>query len=444
VLPADGAGGSGAVAGALPWVVAGVLLAALAFAIVVTTPWDPLGDVGGVEADVGRDFSAAEQSAADDYQSRIRPPSYLGLAVGLGVTVVLGLTTLGARIVSAAARPVGGGWVWQVLLGGLAVLLVVRLSTIAFSAWAESVRRDGGLSTRSWAEWAADIAKSFGLQAAATLLALLIFVGLARALPRWWWAVGAVAAAGFVVALAFAYPLVIEPVFNKFTSLPDGELRTSLLAMAEQDGVPIDDVLEADASRRTTTLNAYVSGLGATRRIVVYDTLVAQSPPEQVRNVVAHELGHAAEGDVRDGTLLAALAAAVGVCALGGLLAWPWLLGRAGANGAHDPRVLALVLAVVAVAGLVTAPVQAVVSRRVETRADLHALDLTRDAQTFAEMQRSLALAAKTDLDPPAILFGMFASHPTAPQRIAFARTWAHLHDAPEPVDLAPVAGSGR
>jgi len=443
LLPGDGTGGSEGPS-VLPWVVTAVLLAAVAFSIVVTTPWDPLGGTDAVEADAGRDFGPAEQAEADAYQSRIRPPTYIGLGVGLAVTIVLGLTTLGARIVTVAARPVGGGWVWQVLLGGLAVLAIVRLSTIAFSAWAESVRREFGLSTRSWVGWAADIAKSFGLQLAGTLLALMVLVALARAMPRWWWAVSAVAAAGFVVALAFVYPLIVEPVFNRFTPLPDGELRTSLLALAEQDGIEIDEVLEADASRRTSTLNAYVSGLGATRRIVVYDTLVEQSPPEQVRNVVAHELGHTAEQDVRNGTLQAALAAAAGVCALGGLLAWPWLLGRAGAAGAHDPRVLALVLAIVAVLGLVTAPVQALVSRRVETRADIHALNLTRDPQTFAEMQRALALAAKSDLDPPAIIFGTFASHPTTPQRIAVARTWAHMHDVPEPADLAPVAGSGR
>jgi STE24 endopeptidase len=443
LLPGDGADGSGG-PGLLPWVLAVVLLAAVAFTIVLATPWDPLGGTEAVEADAGRDFSAAEQADTDAYQSRIRPPTYLGLGVGLAVTIVLGLTTLGARIVTTAARPAGGGWVWQVLLGGLAVLAVVRLSTIAFSAWAESVRRAFGLSTRSWVGWAADVAKSFGLEVAGTLLALIVLVALARAMPRWWWAVAAVAAAAFVVALAFVYPLIVEPVFNKFTPLPDGELRTSLLAMAEQDSVAIDDVFEADASRRTSTLNAYVSGLGATRRIVVYDTLVEQSPPEQVRNVVAHELGHAAEQDLLQGTLLAALAAAAGVCALGGLLAWPWLLSRAGAAGAHDPRVLALVLAIVAMLGLVTAPVQALVSRRVETRADIHALTLTGDPQTFAEMQRALALAAKTDLEPPAIIFGTFASHPTTPQRIAVARTWARMHDVPEPANLAPVAGSGR
>ena len=84
-----------------------------------------------------------------------------------------------------------------------------------------------------------------------------------------------------VVLVSFAYPVVVEPVFNKFTPMPDGPLRTSLLQLAREDGVPVKDVLVADASRRTTSLNAYVSGIGATRRIVVYDTLVDTAPPER-------------------------------------------------------------------------------------------------------------------------------------------------------------------
>ena len=92
------------------------------------------------------------------------------------------------------------------------------------------------------------------------------------------WAWAAMATAGLVVAGSFAYPVVIEPVFNSFTSLQQGQLREDLLALAERDGVPVKDVLVADASRRTTALNAYVSGFGGSRRIVVYDTLVRQAP----------------------------------------------------------------------------------------------------------------------------------------------------------------------
>lgn len=431
-------------ADAAPWIVLALLLAALAVAVVLTTPWDALQGAPVQSAEPDRDFAPAEQAESDAYQSAIRPPVYLGLAVGLAVPLVLGFTPLGAGLVTAAARPLGGGWVWQVLVGGLAVLSAVRLATLAFSAWAESVRRDYGLSTRSWGGWAADLAKGFGLQVAGTLLGVLLLVALARVLPRWWWVAGAVAAAALVVALSFVYPLVVEPVFNRFSPLEDGELRTSLLQMAEDDGVPVEDVLIADASRRTSTLNAYVSGFGATRRIVVYDTLLDQAPAEQVRTVVAHELGHAAEHDVRNGTLLGALLAAAGVCALGGLLGWSWLHARAGADGAHDPRVLVAVLAIVGLLGFLTAPMQGLVSRRVETRADVHSLDLTGDPTTFTEMQRSLALASHSDLDPPMLTYVLFASHPTAPERIALARSWADVNDAPEPPDLAPVGESGR
>lgn len=430
--------------GAAPWIAAAVLFAALVAVVVTTTPWQLFGDARPemVATDPGRDFTAEEQLAAKEYRSQIRPPSYLHLGVSLALALLLGLTPLGARIVSAAARPLGGRWIWQVLLGGLAILLVTRVATLPLSAWAESVQRRYGLSTRDWGGWVQDVGRSFGLQLVATLLAVLALVACARMLPRWWWVAAAGAAAALVVVVSFAYPLLVEPVFNTFRPMEDGELRTSLLDLAERDGVGVDEVLVADASRRTSTLNAYVSGFGATHRIVVYDTLLDQSPPEEVRSIVAHELGHVADDDVRNGTLIGAAAAAAAVCGLAGLLSWPWLLNRAGSAGAADPRVLALVLALVAVLGVLSAPGQNLISRRIETRADVHALDLTRDPATFARMQRSLALASYADPSPAAVVFGMFASHPTNPQRIALARTWARRNGVDEPPALAPLPGA--
>src|SRR5690606_5468396 len=330
-------------------------------------------------------FTPAEQAAAQRYQADIRPPVYSNLAVGLGVALLLGLTPLGARLVTAAARPLGGGWVWQVLLGGLAVLLVMRLATLPLAAWAESVRRSYGLSTRDWPGWLGDVGRGLGVQVVGTLAALLVLIALARAVPRGWWLPAAGAAAVLVVAVSFAYPVVVEPVFNRFTPMPDGQLRTSLVELAGAGGVDVEEVLVADASRRTTTLNAYVSGLGATHRIVVYDTLLERAPEAEVRSIVAHELGHTAHHDVRNGTLL------------GGLLSWRWLLDRSGAEGGGDPAVVPLVLAVVTVLSLVAAPVENLLSRRVETRADVFALDLTRDPETFVRMQHSLAVTAHSD-----------------------------------------------
>jgi len=423
-----------------------VLAVALVVALLLTTPWDPLGvpEADRVAVSPERDFAAGEQALAAEYRRLVRPFSYLGLAVSLGVTLVLGLTALGARLISTVGRRLRRGWVVQVLAGGLLLLVVVRLASLPFAARVEAVRMQYGLSTRSWWGWVGDVLRSFALNVGLTLLAVLALVALARALPRGWWAVAAAGGAALVLVVSFTYPLVVEPVFNRFTPMPEGELRDSLLALAESDGVPVDEVLVADASRRTSTLNAYVSGFGATRRIVVYDTLLDGAPADEVEMVVAHELGHAAERDVLRGTLLGALGVAAVVCLLAFLLQRPSLLRRAGAAGPGDPRVVALVLALVALLSFASGPLENLVSRRIETRADLHALELTRDPETFASLQRSLALASLADLDPPAVAFALFASHPAAPMRIAFARTWAEASGAPPVQDLAPVAGSPR
>ncbi len=140
-----------------------------------------------------------------------------------------------------------------------------------------------------------------------------------------------------VAAASFGYPVLVEPLFNSFHPMAAGPLRTDLLAMARRDGVPVDDVLVADASKRTTELNAYVSGFGSTRRIVVYDTLLSSEPRAEIELVVAHELGHAKRGDVLHGTLVGALGAAAGVCVLYLVLTSPRLLRRAGVDVGRRP-----------------------------------------------------------------------------------------------------------
>jgi STE24 endopeptidase len=235
------------------------------------------------------------------------------------------------------------------------------------------------------------------------------------------------ATAGLVVVGSFLYPVVIEPAFNRFASMPAGQLRTDLLALAERNGTPVRDVLVADASRRTTALNAYVSGIGSTRRIVVYDTVLAELPPDQIESIAAHELGHVSADDVLTGTLFGALGAAAGVSALGWLLTWSPLLRRAGAEGPGDPRVAALLLALAAAAAFLALPVQDLVSRHLEARADVHALDLSADPDAFVRVQQRLAAAGLNDPDPPALLQWWFGTHPTAAQRIAMAGDWARL-----------------
>ena len=412
-----------------------VLAVVLAVAIALLTPWRPLPLHGltATSADPARDFTAGQIAREEAYHAAVRVPGYTSYVLGLVIAAVLGFTPFGARLVSAVAAPLGGGWWARVLLGTLALTLVGRLLTLPWDAWAETVRRRYGLSTRTWGSWAVDVAKGYGVGLALTLAVLILVVGLARWRGLAWWVSGAVIGAVLVVVLSFAYPVLIEPVFNKFTPMQAGPLRTSLLQLADEDGVPVSDVLVADASRRTTALNAYVSGFGATRRIVVYDTLIDGAPPDQVRLIVAHELGHAKERDVVWGTALGAVAVAFLVCLLALLGRWSWLLDRAGVTSLGDARAVALVLALVAVLTFVGMPAQNLLSRRIETRADVHALNLTHDPSTMVAMQRRLSITNLSDSSPSWLVFGLFATHPTGPQRIALARDWARLHQVAVP-----------
>ncbi|WP_324277314.1 M48 family metalloprotease [Blastococcus brunescens] len=120
---------------------------------------------------------------------------------------------------------------------------------------------------------------------------------------------GRAGAAALVVVGSFLWPVLMEPAFNRFEPLAAGQLRTDLLELADENGTPVQDVLVSDASRRTTALNAYVSGFGSTRRIVLYDTVLDRLPDPQIESIVAHELGHVATDDVLSGTLIGALGA---------------------------------------------------------------------------------------------------------------------------------------
>jgi STE24 endopeptidase len=363
----------------------------------------------------------------------VRPASLANLALGLAVSAVLGLTRLGSRLITTLGGAVRGRavrfrWLWQVVSGAVVLTVISELVLLPLGVYLEVVDHRYGLSTESWGLWARDVVVSTAITAGLTALGLVGLVALARRAPRTWWAWAAAAAAVLVVAGSFLWPLVIEPAFNRFTPMPPGQLRSDLFALARENGTPVDEVLVADASRRTTSLNAYVSGFGASRRIVVYDTVLRQLPGRQIESIVAHELGHVSANDVLTKTLVGAIGAAAGVAALGWLLGWRPLLRRAGADGPGDPRVVPLALLLVAVGTLLATPVQNLQSRQLEARADLHALDLTRDPQTFIAMQKRLAQSGLNEPQPPRVLHLLFGDHPTEAERVAMAQTWERLY----------------
>lgn len=379
------------------------------------------------------DFTREEQARERAFRSRVRPWGLAGVALGVLVPTALVLSGVVDRV-AAAVHP----WWLAVVAVVTLVDASVRLLTIP---GAVLVRRESlrvGLAAGPWSRWWRDVVVSWLLGWVLTTAAMLGWVLAVRVLPTSWpWVVAGVAAI-LVVLLSFVVPVLVEPLFARFEPLAAGPLRDRLLALADEAGVRVRDVLVADASRRTTALNAYVSGLGPTRRIVVHDTLIDRGADDEAAAVVAHELGHVVAHDVRTGTLLGAAGAAAGVLVAAALLAWEPARSLLGIDGPADPAVAGALLALGAWAGLLGAPLSNGLSRRIERRADAFCLDLARDPYVVARMHRGLAVTNLAPLRPVRILHPWFGTHPTSPERIAAARAWARTHGRPE---VPPLVG---
>ena len=396
------------------------LLATVAFLAVAAwrMPWHPVPGGTPPPAAAETVFTRAQIERANAYTDPARVLAWISLGVSLLVSCLLGFTSWGPRLVSHLR-----GWWWvRVVLAVAAVAVIGWLVTLPFAVVGHHRSAQHGLSTQSWGPWLVDQLTSLGISAVIAALLVLVLVGSARRWTRAWPAVAGVVLGALVMIGSFVYPVLVEPAFNQFTPLPHGSLRTQILHLADVEHVHLDDVLVADASRRTTTLNAYVSGYGSTRRVVLYDTVLHDLPRDQVLAIVAHELGHAAHDDVLTGSVLAALGTTLGVGLLGLLL--PAASRPGDGRGMRDPATVPRVLALVAIASFVSAPVNNGLSRLIETRADVASLQATRDPAAFERMQKQLALHSLSD-DPPAVTQFWFGSHPTTLERIAIGRQLA-------------------
>ena len=356
---------------------------------------------------------------------RYHDPRYRAIladvVLGLGVLAAVALTPLAG--VADGLPDVLGAFA----LGAAAVVLsaVVRLP---LTVWLGLLHeRAFGFSRQSGRDFALDRVKAVAIGALLTGVALAGLALAVRVAPSAWPAVAAVGAALLVLLLSFVAPVVLEPVFNRFGPLEDEGLRDAVLRLGVDAGVPVREVLVADASRRTTKLNAYVSGLGATRRVVLFDTLLEQASTPEVLTVVAHELGHRRHRHVALGTGLAMAGAAVLVVALWLLLSADGVLDAIGASGPGDARVAPFALLVASLLGLAGAPFLAAVARSWEYASDRFAVAQTGDLAAFESAFLRLSESNLPDPSPPRLAYFWLFSHPTVPERLEAARAAARL-----------------
>jgi STE24 endopeptidase len=293
---------------------------------------------------------------------------------------------------------------------------------LPFSAWTLVRRRDFGLSEQGWGGWIVDQLTALAVQAVLVSIAVAGAVWLAGRLGRRWWLVGAPALVASAGVFLVVQPLVVQPLFNRFEPLPDRELAGEIRRLGREMGVDVDDVLVADASRRTTTANAYIAGLGPTRRVVLYDTLLdGRFTDGEIRFVAAHELAHVERRHLWKGLAWFALLAVPGVFLLA------WLTDRLGGLG---PRLVPLGLAFAFAWILVTQPLANAVSRRYEAEADWLALRATRDPASGVLLDRNFVRTGLADPDPPAWVTFLYGTHPIPMERIALAEAARSLAPA--------------
>ncbi len=397
-----------------------IIAAALAAAIVAELAVIGLSpsDIGPAPApvDVATTFDGARVERAREFHDGQRAVFLVGLAIELGALALLatGRPRVTRRLLERAGeRPLLGA-----AAAGAAISLALALLALPTGALAHGRAADAGLSTQGSLSWLADQGRSAAIAAISAAAGAVVLIGLQRRLPRAWWVPGSVIVVIYATVSTWLAPVVLAPLFNDFRALPDGPVRSEVLGLAERAGVDVGEVLRVDASRRSTTLNAYVDGIGSSKRVVLYDNLLDRAEGPALRSVVAHELGHVAHRDIARGLLFLALVAPLGMLTVA--LAGGALARRSGAGEAAPAALPAYALAVTVVAlglnlfgdGL---------SRRVEASADRFALELTDDPRGFIDLQRRLALANLSDPDPSSPIDAVLRTHPPTVERIGAA-----------------------
>jgi STE24 endopeptidase len=358
--------------------------------------------------DVETYFSGAEIDRGRRYA---RPQLALGLTRGLIDAIALAaLVRRPPAVLRRSSRTPAA----DAAASAAGLSLVLTLPTLPLRVASRRRAMAVGLDTQSWGAWAGDMAKASAIQTVFAGGAGAAVVTGMRRFPRGWWAPMGAGAVVLGAGLAALAPVILDPIFNDFEPLPEGQLRSDVLALADAAGVSVGEVYSVDASRRTTAANAYVTGLGPTKRVVLFDTLIDRYQRDEIRLVVAHELGHVRHRDVHRGLLYAAAVSPTAALAVQRL---SWELSPERGTAAALP---ALSLA----AMLITGPVGLIgnrLSRAMERRADHFALELAGAPDAFVSFERTIALQNVADVDPPRWVSRLLATHPPTAERIGAA-----------------------
>lgn len=315
------------------------------------------------------------------------------------------------------------------------LILTMAILSLPSDIYENSVERKYGLSIQSWGSWFWDWTKGQSLGILLGIMLVSILYAVIRSSPRRWWFYFWLTSLPIIVLLVFIQPVIVDPMFHKFEPLQqkDPALTASLEKMVQRAGVniPPERMFWMGAGEKTTELNAYVTGIGASKRIVVWDNTIAKMDTPQIVFVVGHEMGHYVLNHIWKGLLFAAVFLFV-VFYLG-FRTIGWLLRRFGGawgiRGVDDWASLPALLLLISIYSFIANPVQSAVSRHFEHQADQYGLEVTHgltpdSSQVAAQAFQVLGEVDLSDPTPSPVTVFMFYSHPTIPDRIRFSLTY--------------------
>ncbi len=287
------------------------------------------------------------------------------------------------------------------------------------------------MSNQTWRGWINDQIKEILLGGAIGLLLVEMIYLILRHYPQTWWIWVSAFLLIFNVLLSYLAPILLFPIFNKFTPLGEEyqELVERLKRLANKAGTQVEGVYEMDMSRRTKAANAALTGMGKTRRIIIGDTLLESFSPDEIETVLAHELGHHVHKDTIYLILVSAASTILGMFVVSLSLAWS--VEQFNFGSVSDIAAFPIVLILLGVFQLITMPITNAFSRWRESLADEYALEITGKGEAFASALTRLADQNLSETQPEAWVEWLLYSHPALGKRIAKARASVK---SPEPI----------
>jgi STE24 endopeptidase len=388
-----------------------------------------------VELDLDR------QQKAKEYARIRRRLSYITMGIGVIGIIILLFTNLGIwladRLQPLSWQPIAGWYPIQILVYFLILMLAYEIITAPIAYYSGFILPHRyGLSTMSLKSWLADLFKGLGLSLVLEILAIEFVYLLLAIQPQTWWLWVALAMLFFSVVMANLAPVLIFPIFYKFTPLPEGDLTKRLLALAGRAHTRVRGVFTMHMSNKTTAANAALMGLGNTRRIVIGDTMLDRYTPDEIEVVLAHELGHHVHHDIWKSIISQSILTLGGLYLVNVVLHWAVDTQHI-YNSLADPATIPLLLALMGAFGLIVMPIGNGLSRAIEYQADEYALQSTGMVEPFKSAMTRLANQNLSDVEPSPIIEFLFHDHPSVNKRLKHADNFSTRSTIPYGVNNA-------